>query len=1038
MIRRTSSRIPAPEERVAIAAPGETSEPQAAVGEASPLGGEARVNSFTALTQSNAAVAPLAGGGYVIAFVSDYNALGDIYQVVLAQRFSAAGAAIGDDILVTPGDITDSPVSEVVVTGLTGGGFVIAWSQTNPQAFQTNPGGVFMQRYDANGVAQGGNVRIAAAQGADGYLGDPAIVSLADGGYIIAWTGEPGALARRYNSSGTAVGGVITFDASGQNPAMARLANGNIAVAWSDSDGSGSGVFKGIYNVSTGALSSVAQVNVQTTNGQTDPAVAVLADGSFVVTWESVTGDGSGSGIYARRYNSSGTAQGGEFLVNVDTDGNQVNPSIAPTPSGGFIISWTSNLNDGNGNGLHAATFDASGTRVGDEFVVNQTQAGTQQGSNGEGQAIAQLTNGRIVATWDGQGPGDTIGIFQRQYEVDVNDLPNAVNDSAGVNEDSFVDIAVRGNDTDADGHSLTITAVSNPPNGSATINANGTIRYTPDPNFNGVDSFTYTISDGFGGSDTASVTVTVNPVDDLPTAAADSVSVNGPTPTALSILANDPDIDGGAKTVMSIAGSAVTAGQTVTLASGATARLNADGTITYTHFMPANRLVSAATAAATGAANFQAADSFTYALNGGSSATVSVTINGTDEPGDFLIAPAGDAAMSGTAGGDLFLLHPSAALTIADAGAGDDGFYFGASFGAGDSVNGGAGAGDQIALRGVYSLTFAANAFVNVETIALLSGSDTAFEAAAGPASYALTFVDANVAAGQLLTINANGLAADEAFTVNGAAESDGRFAFYAGFGAETLTGGAGSDGFFFGAGRLNLATDRVDGLTGADDQLGLRGDFSQLVSFASLTIRNIDTIALISAKDPRFGPTAEAFRYNLRSHDDNLAAGAQMTVTGAGLAADESLAFDGAAELDGMFRLFGGAGADSLTGGALGDIIYGGLGADLLAGGGGDDRFIYLTAADSVAGAADVLAGFASGDKIDLAAIDAVAGGADDAFAFIGAAAFTAAGQVRLVQNGAEWLLEANVDADLAADLAIAIIPLAGYTPGAADIIL
>jgi Ca2+-binding RTX toxin-like protein len=161
-------------------------------------------------------------------------------------------------------------------------------------------------------------------------------------------------------------------------------------------------------------------------------------------------------------------------------------------------------------------------------------------------------------------------------------------------------------------------------------------------------------------------------------------------------------------------------------------------------------------------------------------------------------------------------------------------------------------------------------------------------------------------------------------------------------------------------------------------------------------------------------------------------------MTVTGAGLAADESLAFDGAAELDGMFRLFGGAGADSLTGGALGDIIYGGLGADLLAGGGGDDRFIYLTAADSVAGAADVLAGFASGDKIDLAAIDAVAGGADDAFAFIGAAAFTAAGQVRLVQNGAEWLLEANVDADLAADLAIAIIPLAGYTPGAADIIL
>jgi ELWxxDGT repeat protein len=522
------------------------------------------------------------------------------------------------------------------------------------------------------------------------------------------------------------------------------------------------------------------------------------------------------------------------------------------------------------------------------------------------------------------------------------------------------------------------------------------------------------------------------------PTAVADAITVQANAPFTANLLANDTDPDGGPKTISLIAGQAATIGQAVTLASGSLATRNADETLDYTYSGPANRLVSASKAAVTGAVNFQASDSFTYALNGGGSATVTVTIQGTDEAGDLLIAPSGDATMNGTAGSDLFLLTPSTALTITDAGAGDDGFYFGATFGAGDSINGGAGTGDQIALRGNYNLTFAANAFFNVETLSLLSGSVAAFEPAGPAASYNLTFVDANVAAGQLLTVNGNGLAANEPFTVNGSAETDGGFAFYSGFGAESLIGGAGNDGFFFGGGRLDVANDRVNGLTGSDDQLGLRGDFSQLVSFGSLTVRNIDTIALISAKDPRFGATSEAFSYNLKLHDDNLAAGAQLTATGAGLAADETMTLDGSAETDGTLRLFGGAGNDVLKGGTGNDQLFGGLGADQLTGNAGSDTFFYTLTSQSTAASRDTLFGFASGDRIDLSAIDAIAGGANDALTFVGSAAFTAAGQVRLVQNGAEWLLEANVDADLGADMVIGIAPTGGYLPVAADLVL
>jgi hypothetical protein len=94
-----------------------------------------------------------------------------------------------------------------------------------------------------------------------------------------------------------------------------------------------------------------------------------------------------------------------------------------------------------------------------------------------------------------------------------VNDNPVAADDSASTDEETAVTIAVLANDSDIEGHALSIISISNPPNGNVLLNGNGTITYTPDDNFVGMDSFTYTVSDGHGGSDTAAVTITVLPV---------------------------------------------------------------------------------------------------------------------------------------------------------------------------------------------------------------------------------------------------------------------------------------------------------------------------------------------------------------------------------------------------------------------------------------------------------------------------------------------------------------------------------------------
>jgi serine protease AprX len=103
-----------------------------------------------------------------------------------------------------------------------------------------------------------------------------------------------------------------------------------------------------------------------------------------------------------------------------------------------------------------------------------------------------------------------------------TNNPPVANNDSYSTNEDTPLSVAspgVLGNDTDPDGDSLTAAVVTGPTAGSLSLSANGSFTYTPTPNFNGADSFVYRADDGRGGTAQATVTITVNPVNDPPIA---------------------------------------------------------------------------------------------------------------------------------------------------------------------------------------------------------------------------------------------------------------------------------------------------------------------------------------------------------------------------------------------------------------------------------------------------------------------------------------------------------------------------------------
>ncbi|MDN3384151.1 Ig-like domain-containing protein [Pseudoalteromonas sp. APC 3358] len=140
--------------------------------------------------------------------------------------------------------------------------------------------------------------------------------------------------------------------------------------------------------------------------------------------------------------------------------------------------------------------------------------------------------------------------------ESGVNTFPQANDDQYTLDEDSSASLLdVLANDTDADGDTISISNIENIA-GEATIVA-GKIQFTPPANFSGEIVLTYTITDGYSTGNegindrTASVTITVTPVNDAPTANADSATMNEDAPALLvNVLANDSDIDGDTLTI--------------------------------------------------------------------------------------------------------------------------------------------------------------------------------------------------------------------------------------------------------------------------------------------------------------------------------------------------------------------------------------------------------------------------------------------------------------------------------------------------------
>ena len=231
---------------------------------------------------------------------------------------------------------------------------------------------------------------------------------------------------------------VNTYTTGRQGPSrLAVEPDGDFVVVWTSrgQDGSGYGIFGRRYDADGIPRGAEFRVNTYTTGDQEVATVAVGSDGAFDVVWTSEQ-DGSGTSIQGQRYDGLGNPVGGEFQLNTYTSSFQYWPQIARAADGRFVVAWMSHGQDGNVRGIAARRYDAAGNALGSDFVVNTYTLGWQNEA-----AIASDAAGNFVVVWRDEAAGrdgSGWGVFGQRFDAAGNRLGGDFVVNTFTTEDQF------------------------------------------------------------------------------------------------------------------------------------------------------------------------------------------------------------------------------------------------------------------------------------------------------------------------------------------------------------------------------------------------------------------------------------------------------------------------------------------------------------------------------------------------------------------------------------------------------------------------
>ncbi|WP_279306589.1 hypothetical protein [Microvirga solisilvae] len=332
------------------------------------IGGAQKINAVTVGAHDTPRMTALADGGWLVTWVADrYDGLGsEIYQ----QRYDSSGRALyeGDKFVNTT---TAGQQYDPHTTSLPDGGWIVTWSSFG----QDGSGwGIYQQRFDAQGIAQGGEVRVNQTSVKNQDQAD--VVALADGGWLVTWQSMVSVGVDRWAAD----------------------------------------IYQQRYSKTGQPLYATEQrVNTTTADQQDEPSITALADGGWVVTWRSYSPDSSAYDLYQQRYDALGNARGGETRINLTIEGAQVGQEVVALADGGWVVTWGSY---GQSDGIYQQRYDQTGRAL---YAVDKRVDTLPDGALLDAQVTA-LADGGWMVTWRNAERGQE-GLYQQRYDKNGNAL---------------------------------------------------------------------------------------------------------------------------------------------------------------------------------------------------------------------------------------------------------------------------------------------------------------------------------------------------------------------------------------------------------------------------------------------------------------------------------------------------------------------------------------------------------------------------------------------------------------------------------------
>ena len=451
-------------------------------------GDEFKVNTTTTKNQFRPATAMDGDGDFMITWIGEQTG-----SRIYAQRYNAEGVPQGGEFQVSTN--TANSKSYLDIDANANGDYVAVWGSNGQDG---DKWGVYAQRYNKSGVAQGSEFKVNTIT--TGNQLAPAVAVDEDGDFVVTYISQSHLYFQRFDHNGVAQGDeklVSTGGSYGVNPPRVDMDDdGDFVIAWPSP-------YESIqfqrYTVAGEAEGSSITLSNSTNQGQLDYLdVLVKPAGDFILTWAQTGLDGNRDeyGIRAQRFNADGTKIDDGGVINTTTMGNQLAPKIAMYESGEYIITWEGgNDQDGSEGGIFAQRFDSNGDKIGLEYQVNTHTDGEQKYPD-----IAMISSGAHVITWQSEDQdGDGNGVYAQRFSGKASGATapviSSIDDLSVV---AVLKVSVLAQATDANWDQLSYTLDAESAKKGMTIDEHtGQFAWIPSINQIGTHTATITVSDG-------------------------------------------------------------------------------------------------------------------------------------------------------------------------------------------------------------------------------------------------------------------------------------------------------------------------------------------------------------------------------------------------------------------------------------------------------------------------------------------------------------------------------------------------------------